>query len=554
MSSWLVYSRVLNQRHKKTAPLRSQDLTAKAMTRSKKHCNWFFQKTIKSPHQFIIPILLLGFILPVAHLNAPPRFDETGYAILAKSIADGRGYCEIDKPNAPPHAHFPPAWPWVLGLAWQVIPTRIFSITQSAHLISVVFWLTSVLLFHKWFQRVRPESATPLGLALAFNWLWIRFAGELRSESLFIACSAVIFFMMDQSNPKASHCKKLVGLVVGLSILSRQVGIALAMAVFIEFLCRKETRQAISSVVISCFLVLPWVIWQWSVGGGTQAELLAKDEQARSLIRRLADQSSFYVQRLPDSLFGPYIETATVFNSSINMALAATLLAVFFSLICLAGFIRMAISPETRFAAIYCGITMAILIVWPFTEAGRFLIPLIPIMLLALANGLAILASLAQDLGWIKSGNHQRIVWLIPMLSILFGMYTWQKNLRTSPMNLDKDFDQACAWIAQHLPPNSIIASRHPGDVFWRSGRTGLPWPNQTNITEAANQLAKKNVGFLLVDRGRFVGDKPATWLEPENLKARPDLFQPVLMEGLTNSPTKLWRILKPTAPQPHSS
>lgn len=510
---------------------------------------------MKSCLKRFLPILLLGFMIPSVHFDAPPRFDETGYLILAKSLTDGRGYCEIDQPDAPEHAHFPPGWPVVLSIAWKIIPPGVISPTHTSHMLSVIFWLISTLLFIRWFRQVSPEFATPLGLALTFNWLWIRVAGELRSESLFIALSAIVFVMMNVKKPSRprSH-NALLGMVIGLSILSRQVGVALGAAVFVEFVCRKEPRKAMASVVISALFVLPWVVWQWSVGGGTQAELLAKDGQSRGFIERLADQSIFYTRRLPDSLFGPYIETVTVFMSSPAMAFVATLIAAVFCIICIAGFIKLAKSPVTRFSAIYFGISLSILIVWPFTEAGRFLIPLIPILSLAFANGLVVLCHIFHDFGLAGFMTPRGLIWLIPGIAMLFGIHTWQKNIRTTPMMLDRDFDQACVWIAQQVAPTEVIASRHPGDVFWRSGHVGVRWPEQSTIEEVVEDLAQKNVGFLLVDRGRFVGDNLPDWLAPASLDRRPDLFQPVLIEGLKESQTKVWKVLHEDRTKPGSA
>ena len=136
------------------------------------------------------------------------------------------------------------------------------------------------------------------------------------------------------------------------------------------------------------------------------------------------------------------------------------------------------------------------------------------------------------------------LIWLIPGIAMVFGIHTWQKNIRTTPMMLDRDFDQACRWIALQVPQPEVIASRHPGDVFWRSGHVGVRWPEQSTIEEVAEDLAQKNVGFLLVDRGRFVGDNLPDWLAPASLDRRPDLFQPVLIEGLKESQTKVWKVL----------
>ena len=49
--------------------------------------------------------------------TAPPRYDGAGYAVLARSLAEGSGYRAIDHPDRPRHAHFPPGYPLLLALA-----------------------------------------------------------------------------------------------------------------------------------------------------------------------------------------------------------------------------------------------------------------------------------------------------------------------------------------------------------------------------------------------------------------------------------------------------
>ena len=55
----------------------------------------------------MIAAVTLGSALLNTDFHSPPRFDGAGYAVLAESLASGRGYREIDRPGSPRHAHFP---------------------------------------------------------------------------------------------------------------------------------------------------------------------------------------------------------------------------------------------------------------------------------------------------------------------------------------------------------------------------------------------------------------------------------------------------------------
>ena len=60
-------------------------------------------------------VTILGMI-GHGDLSSPPRYDGAGYAVLARSLAEGRGYRAIDHPDEPLHTHFPPGYPAFLAL------------------------------------------------------------------------------------------------------------------------------------------------------------------------------------------------------------------------------------------------------------------------------------------------------------------------------------------------------------------------------------------------------------------------------------------------------
>ena len=92
-------------------------------------------------------------------LTAPPRFDGAGYAILGEALASGRGYREINLPDSPRHAHFPPGYPAALALVW-----RSFGRSDiAAHAFSMLCTTVAVLLAWRcsgrWNRRGRPCSS-----------------------------------------------------------------------------------------------------------------------------------------------------------------------------------------------------------------------------------------------------------------------------------------------------------------------------------------------------------------------------------------------------------
>ncbi|MFM7130431.1 MAG: hypothetical protein ACKO0V_13850 [bacterium] len=481
--------------------------------------------------------------------QAPPRFDETGYAILGLSLAQGQGYREIDKPDRPVHAHFPPGWPAALAATWSVVSPKACPPTRSAHALVLAISAGSLLVWGLWLYRVSgPLSATALAIALASNWFWIRMAGELRSESLFILLSSLVFLLETESAEHRTTPRDILsGLLIGLAILTRQAAVALLAAVLLNDLLGHRRKSALTKGFTAICTILPWVVWVATSGRPAQASLLANDELSRSLARRLADQSLFYLIRLPDSLFGPFLESATIFRTSPPLKWLAWLLAALFFLVFSTGLVRLARLPHTRLAAVYLVVSLAMLIAWPFTEAGRFLIPLVPLVLLAFTSGLVVLASRLKFSPFLKNTQAERLApWLVAALCLPIGLYTWQKQVRGDAQGQDSDFNQACAWVAQNTAPGAIIASRHPGDLYWRSGRAGLVWPESGEIDAAHRALLSQNAAYLLIDSSRYAKAAIPAWCSPGPMALRPELFREIAPAGWSPQAVRLYEVHRP--------
>src|SRR5579863_7207697 len=86
-------------------------------------------------------------------LQAPPRFDGAGYAVLGEALATGRGYREISDPSAPRHAHFPPGYPAALAVIWRFTGRSV----AAAHVFSAICAVAAVLLAWRWFLAIYPR-------------------------------------------------------------------------------------------------------------------------------------------------------------------------------------------------------------------------------------------------------------------------------------------------------------------------------------------------------------------------------------------------------------
>lgn len=429
---------------------------------------------------------LIGLIAAAAigwgtGLREPPRFDGAGYAVLGWSLASGQGYRALDHPDRPRHAHFPPGYPLVLAALWAATGRSVV----AAHGLSIACTTAAVVLAWHWFRALYPRRiALALGLALALNGAWIRLGGEIRSEPLYLLLGQLAIVLAIRGRGR------WLGVVLGAATLTRHVGIALTAAIGADLGLRGRWKAAVTALGIAVVMVAPWALWMASVGKGTQVGLVP----GASLGDVIASNARFYMRRLPDQVTGPIVEVATIFRPA--WARPADAWAVVATGVIGLGWVVAARSRRRRLAALVPAATLPMLLAWPFTEAGRFLVPLVPFVLIGVLEGLGALLRLARL-------RHPRGVAsaLVLAASIPYSIYALAADRPGAARRGMASFDAACGWIAGQARHPGPVLSRHPGEVWWLSGRPGLVAADE----EAVGPLIERyGVAFLLLDDARF--------------------------------------------------
>ena len=455
--------------------------------------------------------------------SAPPRYDGAGYAVLARALLEGQGYRAIDHPDRPRHAHFPPGYPLVLAAAWRWTGISIV----AAHGASVLCTVGASLAAWCWYRRLTPPvPALFLGLALAINWLWARTGGAIQSEPLYMLLGQLTILIAARAVSSRSTAARAVeavvlGILLAACLLTRQVAIGLAMAVLIHLALRRRWPEALAVASTAVLLVSPWLIWMATVGPGrrTQAELLLQGNG--TWLERIAGQLVFYVQRIPDQLTGPFVEVGTVFQHNLKVATVANVWAVVGSAIIILGWIRTLFRPRQRLAGLVPLCTLLVLLAWPFTEAGRFLIPLIPCILIGAVEGLAEVLRRVGPRRWIgarrapytMTSSRRRLIaaGLVFAASLPYSAYTLVTGKARATEASQRNFDAACAWLAAPTDRRGPVLTRHPGEVYWQTGRQALEVPTaerpgdaDADVSAIARTIAAYHVAYLLIDQERY--------------------------------------------------
>ena len=442
----------------------------------------------------VLAAVALGASLRNTDFSSPPRYDGAGYAVLARALSSGQGYREIDRPDAPRHAHFPPGYPLALATLWKSLGA---SPVRTAHAFSIACTLIATIVFWLWFRRMYASPiADLLGLSLALNWIWNRVGGSIQSEPLFLGLQSLVFLYLSRAPRRAGVGQGIVvGTMLAASTLTRQVGVALAFASTIELTARRCWSAVIACVVTALVLISPWLVWLVSVRENTQAELIGRAPGGLGSL--IGSQCLFYIQRLPDQMSGPIVEVGTVFRRSLALTVVMNGWASLASGLLVLGWSRTLRSPRRRLAGWSSFTTLGLLLVWPFTEAGRFLIPLVPCILVGAVEGLATVIPRR----WARP---RRLAALLVLgASLPYSAYALVSNRAESQRRTHADFDAACAWIAQEGDRPGPVLTRHPGEVYWQTSRHALS-PASTDVVSIERAIESQGVSYLIVDEDRY--------------------------------------------------
>lgn len=411
----------------------------------------------------------------------------------ARRIATGRGYREINEPGSPWHDHFPPGYPATLALLWRFASRSVV----VAHVFSASCTVVAVLLAWRWFRMIYPpRTALILGLALAINWTWARVGGSIQSEPWYMLWELLVVVIAVQAGRyNTSEIGVVLGLVLATSILIRHVGVCLTLAVVLDLGLRRRWKASLLAGLITVLLILPWVIWLAAVHHHPQLSLFTTD----GLMDRIAGQAIFYYQRLPDQVAGPFVEVATVLQRSPAVATAANLWAAMVMGVIVWGWVRILRTHRRRLAGIIAFTTLSLLLIWPFTEAGRFLIPIVPVVLVGLTEGLASVITQAR----LKRPRDWAVA-IVLAISVPYPVYCIINGRAEAQRQSHAQFDAACRWIAGHATQPGPILSRHPGEVFWQTGHTAIE-PNSSNPDAIDRLIDRFGVTYLLIDDERYI-------------------------------------------------
>ena len=496
---------------------------------------FFTDKKAGWPSIIVALVLALGIYL--LRLDRVSGFfvDDGWYVLLAKSLATGHGYTLLNSPSSGIPPLYPPAFPFLLSLVFRVAP----QFPQNLWLLKMVSVLAMLAVGGLTFRYCTRHRQLPASIALGLGLVVV-----LCPPLVFLATStvmsecvfALIFLLTVVIVEKAVQAERLglagrawqfaalAGALAAIGFLTRSIALALMAAGFLYFLKERLFKSAAIFVGGVILIAGPWMLysrshqptpeqrqeqgghivlpyseqfWQRRAGfedsGTINVSLLPTRVRNNSL--EIAGRDVLHVLAAPvfEALRDPFAE---IKRDAVSEGRTGEPLISSFLLfgIVLAGFIA-AVRERITMAELAVPFSLAIIIFWPW-ETFRFILPLIPFLLLYTVLGVRTLHAFHQRLRQrqeIKSQNTVMGLAIVIFLGIslyahasyLLKRYSTDAAVNPQWIKSFADAEEMMTWMKSNTSENDVIVTNNPPLVHLYTGRKtvayGSPQANWQN-------------------------------------------------------------------------
>jgi len=476
-------------------------------------------------------LALVAGIYAVDTLPIGGFYDDAFYVILAKSIATGQGYRNLNLPGAPFATHYPPGYPVFLAALWKIGPA--FPANIVLFKVANAVFLTVVAAFA--YRLGRERFGLSAGAALAATAAGtvttpaLYLSSMLLSEMMFLAFALPFLLWAEQrvtreeGDLRGAVC---LGACAGLLFLIRSQAIALVGAVALVYAVRRRWRESALTIATATIVVLPWLLW-----------VSAHDAAFPALMR--GDYGSYFgwfVDGIRARGFGILLETLGRNVPDMFAHIAHRLrppvnpLPDVVASICLAILAAPGVIRGVRRAPItltFMGGYLAIVAVWPFAPV-RFVLGIWVLIMLVIALGAeALLDHRSPNVVWHRTKLRlaARVAGALAACVLAAGLVAYnvrgyQRRWWATTEDLSgRWIAPKLAWIATQTDPSAVIATDHDeGTVYLYTGRRAVP---VTTFT-AAEYLQPRPVEADAATLRALAGYFDARYLVLSSVRLRP--------------------------------
>ena len=450
--------------------------------------------------------IVLCYLLFVIRLHPTNFFgysqDDTLYFSSAKAIADGQGYVLPSVPGTPAASKYPILYPWLLSWVWRWKSSFPANLCLAA-LLNPAFgmgYLAAAFIFLRRLPTIGNPGAIVLTAICALNPRVLFLSANLMSDLPFAAlalgaCVIASWAIEEKTGPESIV---LCGIVTGLSILTRAMGLPVAAGLFFAIFLRSGWRKAWGFA--GC--VLPFVLalfWR-SIFGATKPAVSVTSNCALSWRMTWLYYTSYtgfwradvlshgvFWQTAGSNLRSVLVQPGMYFVKAayVHPAVLALVLLLAVTAIAIRGAFRLADLAGWQPVHFALGFSLVPMLLWDYSIADRFMIPFLPLIGAAIWTEIRQIVSQVRHAPGSKSSKSERKVaagfLAVSGAVLLCGCgVSWWGEVRAlaktseSRGELLREKRAAYRWLKQNTPANSRVLAYEDANLFLYSGRQSL--------------------------------------------------------------------------------
>lgn len=475
---------------------------------------------------------------PVPHTGG----DNTAYLALARSLLAHGGYLELWEPGQPPHTQYPPGFPAILAVAWAVGLQN----WVTLKLMMLGFSAAAVGLSYLW-MRERTTATAAAGLAFL-----LAVSPGLAGENQWVLSDIPFWAVTMGALLALARGRHRWGIGLAFAALAlRTAGLPLLLAILGWLALRRRWKHAAVTLGLLVAVIAAWSLRASTVEASYVAQFWLDNPYAPEagriglldLLARMVENVDRYALTITFRTLAGGVGTVGAIGGALLLAAAAV------------GFARGVLGsghaaaepgpePEARpgeadrttavsrlsarigvvelFAVFYVGMLLA----WPEQWASdRFLIPVLPVLLVYAAQGADLLPG-ERARGAVRTGAMVAVLGLAvtPSLALWTGAAECRSAVRRESdvfaclHPAERAFLELAEWSRGRLAAGAVVVSRKPRLWYWHSGYPGRVYPFTRDRDRVLEMAAGMDARYLVLDE---LGGTAEAYLLPAVLENR---------------------------------
>ena len=459
---------------------------------------------------FILIAILIGFMICYAYVfdtKIDMNGDNASYYMLGKALWQGEGYVSINSVFKSPNNHFPPGYPVIIsGLL------HVWDSFTAVKLLNGILLLCTLMLSYLLVRDISGNDAVAM-ISIPFllvNTHLLRFSTIMMSEIpfLFFSLLSIYFFFKAYNQTGKREITNYIGAFIFFMVAFyiRTLGIALLASFGLVVIFDLKKKWKVLAAYIPAFVLffVPWWLRSQHLGGNSYINQLVMINPYRPelgpinagelYVRIIKNIERYITREIPDVLF-PF----KTFNYRDEASIGEWITGILIAAIIIAGIVNL--KRYKKLVVGYMGSTFVALLLWPDVWVGvRFVLPLLPFLLMGFLNGIQFLFTALR-----KKLNYTKTMPLWPVLLILIAFYPDVRNLhKKAKMKYEpkwNNYFETAKWFRKREITDVVVSCRKPVMFYLYSGTFTTKYKYTQDDKDLITDLRARKTDYVVIDQ-----------------------------------------------------